>query len=294
MTINNTGEICWRSLLFVPANNARFVEKARTSQADAIILDLEDAVLAEHKAEARSAVQDIAATLCTETRDVLVRINRPLSLAVRDIEATVNEHVKAVVVAKAASAQHLMLLAEILEEREYALGLPTGQTKLLPLIETAEAVGRMDEIASCPRVVALVCGDEDLAADLGCNPDSETLAAVKFKLVLVAAHHGIRPLGLMGSIAEFRETDRYGMSVNRSNAVGLKGTLCIHPSQVDIANSAFTPSMEQIESARRIVDAADAARRSGIGAVGLDGKMIDAPVLRRAQNLLKEGQRFVG
>ncbi|WP_197435490.1 HpcH/HpaI aldolase/citrate lyase family protein [Agrobacterium vitis] len=290
--MNDAGDMCWRSLLFVPANNARYAQKALTSEADAIVLDLEDAVLPEHKVQARSSVQAITESLSTGKRDVLVRINRPLSLAVRDIEAAVSRHVRAIVVAKASSDQHLRLLSEILEERENALGLQTGYTKLLPLLETAEAIRRIDEIASCPRVVALVCGDEDLAADLGCSPDSETLSAVKCDLILAAALHGVRPLGLMGSIADFSDLESFGKAVSRSMALGLKGTLCIHPNQVKIANRGFTPSSDQLEYARQIVEAANAARVNGVGAVGFDGKMIDAPVLRRAQNLLKEGQRL--
>jgi citrate lyase subunit beta/citryl-CoA lyase len=99
-------------------------------------------------------------------------------------------------------------------------------------------------------------------------------------------------MGLLGSIAEFRDLERYGGSVKRSNAAGLKGTLCIHPAQVDIANKGFTPSAEQLEHAARVVAAAEAARRSGAGAAGLDGKMIDAPVLRRAENVLKAGRIY--
>ncbi|KNY13270.1 hypothetical protein AKG11_30150 [Shinella sp. SUS2] len=292
--MDHLGEIYWRSLLFVPANNIRFVEKAQTSSADAIILDLEDSVLPEHKIQARSTLQNNATTLSTEKRDVLVRINRPLSLAVRDIERAIHRQVKAIVVAKAESAQHLALLSEILEERERALEIPAGHTKLVPLIETGAAVRRIDEIASCPRVVALACGDEDLAADLQCDPDSETLAAVKYDLVLACGLRGIRPLGLMGSIAEYRDMEKYGSSVSRSAALGLKGTLCIHPKQVGVANNGFAPSPERIEQARRIVEAADTARAHGAGAIGLDGNMIDAPVLRRARNLLKEGERFAG
>ncbi|MER8805271.1 CoA ester lyase, partial [Mesorhizobium sp. M0998] len=113
---------------------------------------------------------------------------------------------------------------------------------------------------------------------------------VKYRLVLAAALRGIRPLGLLGSIAEFRDIEKYGSFVRRSNAVGLRGTLCIHPSQVDVANSGFAPSEEQLEHARRVVEAAEAARKSGDGAVGLDGMMIDAPVLRRAANMLKRGR----
>jgi citrate lyase subunit beta/citryl-CoA lyase len=294
MTTEREADVYWRSLLFVPANNARYAAKARTSFADGIIIDLEDAVLPEHKTEARGAVRRLAAELRTSTRDVLVRINRPLTLAVRDIEEAVCEDVKAIVVAKAASADHLSLLSEIIEEREVALGLPFGHTKLLPLIETADAVSRLDEIASFPRVAALVCGDEDLAADLGCEPASETLVAVKYRLVLAAALRGIRPLGLLGSIAEFRDIETYGSYIARSNAAGLKGTLCIHPSQIGIANKGFAPSHEQLEYARRVVEAAEVARRDGAGAVGLDGKMIDAPVLRRAENLLKAGSLYLG
>lgn len=288
--MNHAEDVHWRSLLFVPANNARYLEKARTSRADAIVLDLEDAVLTEHKAEARSAVQGMAASVRTGSRDVLVRINRPLSLAVRDIEAAVCEHVKAIVVAKSAGAGHLALLSEVLDQQEAASGLSPGHTKLLPLIETADAVARLEEIASSSRVIAIACGDEDLAAVLGCDPNSETVIAVKYRLVLAAALRGIRPLGLLGSIAEFRDIEKYRSFVRRSNDAGLKGTLCIHPSQVDVANRGFAPDDEQLEYARRVVEAAEVARKSGAAAVALDGKMIDAPVLRRAENVLKAVQ----
>jgi citrate lyase subunit beta/citryl-CoA lyase len=292
MKLNLAKDVYWRSLLFVPANNARHIAKARTSTADAIIIDLEDAVLAEHKVDARTAVQGLAADLRADGRDVLVRVNRPLSSAVRDIEAAVCENVQAIVVAKTASADHLSLLSEVLEEREASLGLPPGHTKFLPLIETAGAFVQLDQIASCPRVVALVCGDEDLAADLGCDPGSETLAAMKHRLVLAAALRDIRPLGLLGSIAEFRDIEKYRSFVQRSNAAGLRGTLCIHPAQVDVANKGFVPSEEQLDYARRIVAAAETARLGGAGSIGLDGKMIDAPVLRRAENLLKVGALY--
>lgn len=279
----------WRSLLFVPANNARFVEKAITSNADAIILDLEDAVLPEHKAEARDAVCDVANSVKKMGRDILVRINRPMALAVRDIEAAVCEAVTALVVAKAASVDHLALLTEVIEHREAALCLPVGHTKLVPLIETADAVARLDEIASSPRVVAIVCGDEDLAADLCCDPASETLTAIKYRLIIAAALKGIRPFGLIGSISEFRDVEKFRSFVSRSNAAGLKGTLCIHPAQVDIANEGFAPSQAELDYAKRVVGAAEAARARGAGAVALDGKMVDAPVIRRAEGLLQAG-----
>lgn len=294
MALETARDIYWRSLLFVPANNLRFAEKASRCSADAIVLDLEDAVLAEQKVEARLGIRKVAESLSNGKCDVLVRINRPLSFAVPDIEAAVCKHVDGIMVAKAAGAEHLKLLGEILEEREKALGLPQGHTKLVPLIETPEAVGRLDEIATSPRVVAIVCGDEDLAADLGCNPESEPLIAIKHRLVLSAALAGIRPLGLLGSIAEFRDLEKYQSLVRRSRAAGLKGTLCIHPNQIDVANQGFGPSREEVEYATQVVEAAASARQNGAAAVGLEGKMIDAPVLRRAENLLNAVARSKG
>lgn len=286
--------VYWRSLLFVPANNARYAEKALTSGADAIIIDLEDSVLDEGKAEARAAIPRLVDELSKTFDNILVRTNRPLSLCVRDIETVVCKHVTGIVVAKCAGAEHLAILSELIEEREAALGLPRKHTKLLPLIETSDAVARLDEIASSPRVVAIVCGDEDLAAELGCEPDSETLIAVKHRLVLAAARQGIMPLGLHGSIAEYRDLSRYAHFVDRSKAAGLKGTLCIHPNQVSIANNGFRPTKEQLDKAKRVVEAAEAARKTGVGSAGLDGRMIDAPVLLRAARMLKAEKKFAG
>lgn len=292
MSIECHNTIPWRSLLFVPANKARFVAKARISDADAIIIDLEDAILPGQKADARAQVPGMVADLSSAGRNVLVRINRPLPLAIRDIEASVSAQVSALVVAKASSAEHLALIGEAVAESEARLGLPEGHTRLVPLIETAGGVARMEEIASSPRVVAMACGDEDLAADLLCEPDSETIVAIKHRLVLAAALKNVWPLGLLGSITEFRDTEAYGASVRRSREAGLRGTLCIHPAQVAIANHGFAPSSSLIEQAARVVEAAEAAQRAGSGTVGLDGRMIDAPVLRRACQILAAARSY--
>lgn len=286
MSIECRDAVFWRSLLFVPANKARFAAKAKVCDADAVIVDLEDAILPAQKAEARAQVPGLVADLSSAGRNVLVRINRPLPLAIRDIEASVSAQVSALVIAKTSSAEHLALIGEAVAESEARLGLPEGHTKLVPLIETAGGVARMEEIASSPRVVALVCGDEDLAADLLCEPDSETIVAIKHRLVLAAALKNVWPLGLLGSIAGFRDTEAYGASVRRSREAGLRGTLCIHPVQVAIANHGFAPSSSQIDHATRVVDAAQAAQSAGSGTIGLDGRMIDAPVLRRARQVL--------
>lgn len=271
----------WRSLLFVPAMVEKFVENAKTSRADGVVIDLEDSVLLKDKDEARARVKEIARRLKAERRDVIVRINRPLSLAVRDIEMAIGPDVDAIMVAKASGAEHLALLAEVVSQKERALGLQR-RTSFVPLLETPEAIARLTEICKTERVVAVVCGDEDLATELGCQPTSETITNIKFQLVLAAARAGVLPLGLIGTIAEFRDTVTYQGYLERSRDAGLKGTLCIHPSQVDLANEAFLPTEAEIRHARRVIAAAAEAEARGAAAVALDGAMIDPPVVRRA------------
>jgi citrate lyase subunit beta / citryl-CoA lyase len=290
MDTRTSTKASWRSLLFVPADNDRFVEKACAGTADAIILDLEDAVLFDRKDVARQGVARAASSLAAAGKEVLVRINRPFAMALRDLEACIGPHVCGLVVAKTEGATHLGLLTEVVEELEAGMGLAQGHTRLVPLVESAQAVMRLEEIAAASRVVAIVCGDEDLSADLACDPSSETMLAIKHRLVLAAAAAEVRPIGLMGSIGEFRDLAAYQACLERSQAAGLKGTLCIHPAQVDLANRAFTPSESQILKARRIVEAADQAKGRA-AAVGLDGAMIDAPVVRRAQALLAAAAR---
>jgi citrate lyase subunit beta / citryl-CoA lyase len=290
--MNHRREIFWRSMLFVPANNARYVEKARRSSADAIIIDLEDAVLPENKAVARTIVKEVAKSIKSSRRDVLVRINRPLTMALPDIAASICKDVDGLVVAKTASIDHVSLLGEVIAEHELANGLGEGHTSILPLIETPEAVANMEKIASAPRVAAVVCGDEDLAAELECPPHSETIISIKHDLVVAAAKAGVRPLGLLGSISEFKNIELYQSFVEKSRVAGLKGTLCIHPDQVDIANKGFSPTPDEVSQAQRVIEAAEKARLAGAGAAALDGRMIDLPVLLRAQKLLTSAKHY--
>ena len=132
----NRTRAAWRSLLFVPAMVEKFVEKAASLRADAVIIDLEDSVLHKEKEVARGRVAEIARLLRTEGRDVVVRINRPLSLAVRDIEMAVGPDVDAIMIAKTSSAEHLSPIGEVITERETALGLALGRTAIVPLLET--------------------------------------------------------------------------------------------------------------------------------------------------------------
>jgi citrate lyase subunit beta/citryl-CoA lyase len=277
----------WRSLLYVPVNVERFVEGAHAAGADAIILDLEDAIAPSEKTSARTVVASAAARVSRAGADVAVRINRPLSLAVDDIFASVGPHVGTLVLPKIAGPGHVRLLSETVAEAEAKNGVAIGHTRFIVMIETAAAALDVARVAAAdPRVAALVLGTEDLATDLGVDPAADVLLPLHAALVAAAVATGLLPLGLVGSIAEFRDLDAFGEIARRSRAYGYRGAACIHPSQIPALHAAFTPHPQEVERARKIIAAYDAALASGLGAISLDGRMIDIPVANRARALL--------
>jgi citrate lyase subunit beta/citryl-CoA lyase len=277
----------WRSLLFVPANVERFVDAAHTTGADAIELDLEDAVAPAEKAAARNNVRAAAAKVSRNGAHVVVRINRPLSLAIDDVNASVGPNVGSLALPKVMGADHVRLISELVAEAEHRTGAAVGSTRFIVMIETAEAVLRAREIANAdPRVVALTLGTEDLATDLGVDPAAEVLESYHATLVAAAVSARVLPLGLVGSIAQFRDLEAFAAIARRSRAFGYRGAACIHPRQIPVLNTAFTPDPADVERARSIVAAYDAAHAGGQGAIALDGHMIDVPVAERARALI--------
>ena len=186
----------WRSLLFVPVIAKKFVDGAASRGADGIILDIEDSVPPAEKPRARTLLQEAAETVSRGGADVLVRINRPLRLAVPDIEAAISPQVQALALPKVESANHLRLLCEVIDELEADRGMVVGTTKLLVMIETAEAFFDMPAIARAdPRVVAMTLGAEDFALSVGMLPEAEGLLFPKQQMIIAARAAGILPLG---------------------------------------------------------------------------------------------------
>jgi citrate lyase subunit beta / citryl-CoA lyase len=278
----------WRSMLFVPVTARRFVEGAARRGADAIILDLEDAVAASEKERARTLVPEAAELVARGGADVVVRLNRPMRMTVRDLEAVIGPGVHAVALPKAESAQHVELVAEIIDELEAERGIPVGTTKMLAMVETCSAFFRINEIAKAsPRLVALNLGAEDFATAAGMLPEAEGLFMPKQMCVFAARAAGIMPMGFVGTVAEFHDLDGFRATVRRSRRLGFVGASVIHPSQVQILNEEFRPGAAEVEHARRVVGAYDKALAEGVGAVTVDGKMIDVPVVERAKLLLQ-------
>ena len=277
----------WRSMMFVPVNVDKFVEGAHTRGADVIILDLEDSILPKDKERARTLIQAAAPKVSRGGADVLVRINREMRHCVRDLEAIVNPQIFGFMLPKAQSAQHVQLVAEICDELEAERGMTNGHTKIVAMIETAEAFFHVKEIAaSHSRVVAITLGSEDFALSVGMVPEAEGLFYPKQQIVLAARAAGVLPLGFIGTVADYKDLDTFRATVRRSRRIGFTGASVIHPSQIAILNEEFRPSADEVEKARRVVSAFEVAAKGNAGAIEVDGKMVDIPVVERARRTL--------
>ena len=277
----------WRSLMYVPVNVEKYVDKAHTRGADAIQLDLEDSVPPGEKERARTLVEKAAARVRRGGADVIVRINRPLSLAVRDLEHSICPDVNGIAVTKVDSASHVKLLDELVTELEEKRGMTVGHTKLITMIETPDAFGRIDEIPrASERVVAMNIGGEDFALECDMQPEDDVLLHPKQRMIIAARAAGVMPLGFIGTVAGFGDWDKFRQMVRRSRRFGFDGAGCIHPGQVTIVNEEYSPSADEVAYAKKIIEMDRQAAASGRGSFALDGKMIDIPIIVRAQKLL--------
>jgi citrate lyase subunit beta/citryl-CoA lyase len=278
----------WRSLMYVPVNVDKYVDKAHTRGADVIQLDLEDSVPPAEKANARKLVEAAAAKVRRGGADVVVRINQPLSLAVRDLEHSICPDVDGIACTKIDSASHVRLLDELVSELEQKRGMPAGHTKFITMIETADAFFRIREIVSASaRTVACNIGGEDFALDCNMQPSGEALFYPKQHMIIAANAAGILPLGFIDSVAGFGDWDKFRKMARRSRDFGFMGAGCIHPGQVTIVNEEYTPGAEEVEFARKVIRLNEDAAKSGRGSFSLDGKMIDIPIIVRAEKLLR-------
>lgn len=277
----------WRSLLFVPVLAERFVAKAHTRGADAIILDLEDSIIPANKAAARAALAASVPRVAQGGADVTVRINRPLDLAVPDIAAAVMPGVAALMLPKVMGPEHVRLLAELVTDREAALGMPIGHTRFLVLIEEPAALPHLFAIAAQPRMAGMSVGGEDMATELGATPSADSMYVFAMQGLAACRAAGILPMGSMGQLANINDLDSYRAGLKRGRALGFTTASCIHPAHVPIINEEYGASPAELDRARRLLAAFDTAVAAGEGAVAFEGSMIDLPVVIRARRLLE-------
>ena len=305
-----------RSELCVPGTSERMLEKAPSLGADIVMLDLEDAVAPDDKPRARenviAALRELDWSGCTVT----LRINGlDTHYCYRDIVDVVEQSgrwLDTVLIPKASCAGDVHLVATLLTQIEDALGLDK-RIGISALIETAPGMVKVDEIAAaCPeRMEALIFGVADYAASIqshtasigGSDPHYAVLSDPNgdggaerelhwgdqwhFALARIAVScraHGLRPID--GPFGDFGDPDGYVAAARRASVLGFEGKWCIHPSQIELANSVFSPDDQLISRTRRIMAAMEEASKSGRGAVSLEGRLIDAASLRMAEHLL--------
>ena len=277
-----------RSLVFVPGNRANMLERARSFDADIIMVDLEDSVPPGEKATAGDMAREWVPALHGEGKRVMVRVNSlDTGLTRRELETVVCPELRGVSLGKVESVRDIRTLDGLLRPLEAAAGLEVGSLWVIPWIETAKAMWDARAIAeSSPRVVAIAFGAEDFTNDMGIErTDTGEEVSVPRAMVPIAARAG--DVGALDSpFVRFRDPDALREDAGRARRMGYTGKFAIHPAQLEIINDTFSPSADEIDYARRIVEAWDAAEAAGRGSLALDGRMVDVPVVKRAQNLL--------
>lgn len=277
----------WRSLLFVPAHVERFVARAHERGADGVILDLEDAVPPAEKEGARARLAASVAGIAGAGTAAMVRVNHGLRAIGRDLEAAVHPGLAAIVLPKVEEPGFVREVAEAVGELEAERGLPPGGVRLVLQVETPGALFGLPAIAGAhPRVAALTLGPEDYSAAMGGVPEEDVLFAPNYAVLLAARAAGILPLGFVGSIGDFSDIPAFAERARRARRMGFRGALVVHPSQVGPLNEAFAPTAGEVAWARRVVEGDRAARAEGRGAFQVDGRMVDLPVVRRAEEIL--------
>ncbi|MDR0200730.1 MAG: CoA ester lyase [Delftia acidovorans] len=270
-----------RSLLYVPATSARMLASAGRRGADALVLDLEDAIAPAQKEQARAMLQPAIASLRGQC-PVLVRINADTALAQADTEAALQAGCDGLVIPKVESAADVQRIAALADIH----GSPP--VLLQAIVETPAGLLHLQDIArASPRLVSLAFGGEDFATALGVAPTPQALAMPAQAVVIAAVAAGLHPVGLAGSIGGYADLAQFGELARLSRALGMQGAACIHPAQLAAVHAAFGASEEDLRQARDTVLAYEQALAQGQGAVAVGGRMVDAPIAERARQLLR-------
>ena len=278
-----------RSLLFVPGNQARMLERASGLKPDAFIPDMEDSVPIDEKANAREVTSSYLAKLASGGVPVIPRVNSlDTGLLDDDLAAVVSEHIFGVSVGKIETPDDIALISSKLEALERNAGIEAGSVRLVPWIETAMAIVHLYEICGAsPRIVGVAFGAEDFTNDMGIERTESEAETFFARNSIAVAARAADVLALDTPYFGFRDPDGLRENATTAKQYGFKGKFAIHPAQIDIINETFSPSAAEIEHARRVVEAFEEAASRGRGSTSLDGKVVDVPVVKRAQAVLE-------
>lgn len=280
-------------MMFAPGNHARKVEKCFTLGADAVILDLEDAVAVNEKEATRAVVLEALAK--DRTCQGYVRVNAcDTDFCFGDLKAVVAKGVDGIILPKVESGHQLQMVDWIIANLEREQGLATGGVDLIPIIETGAGMLALEKIAnSATRVkrMAFGAGDYTLDMDSSWSRDESELADARARILLASRAAGLEP-PIDTVWIEIKDDEGFANSCELGRRLGFQGKLCIYPTQVSVANVAFTPSDAEIEKARRVVAAFEEAEAAGSASIQVDGFFVDYPIVEKARRILALMQRI--
>jgi len=276
----------FRSLLFVPGNNSRFLEKAKTTQADIVCFDLEDSIPDSEKVNARNLIKDALKSRSQYAPDIYVRTNSPASGKIPDdLEKIIQKGIDGIVIPKVNNSKELLKIKKIITSLEKKRKL--DPVSLIPSIESAQGVVNAYDIASCSkRISALVFGVFDLLNDMGIEytKQSEGAKYARAKVPLDAKAAGIHAIDAIWQDLKDENGLKEDCIIGKN--LGYAGKSIIHPEQIPITHEAFMPNKSEIEWAHKVCDTYLESTKKGKGATVVDGKMIDEVHYKRAKALL--------
>ena len=277
----------YRTKLFTPANDLRKAGKALMSDADAAVLDLEDAVALSEKINARAALKE--ALSLPRSGDVFVRVNgAQTEFILGDLLAAVTKGVKGIVLAKSESAEEVRQVDWLMDKIERERGLAPGGLELIPFIESANAIINAYSIASaCPRISRMFFGGVDYVLDIGTSfsKGGSEIFYARSQLVVASRAAGIEaPIDTV--YPDFKDIEGLIADAKAVRQMGFQGKLAIHPGQVGPLNEVFTPTTAEISWAKRIVAVFDESEAKGQAVLQVDGKMIEYPIANRARRII--------
>ncbi len=282
-------DIVMRSILSVPGNRPAMLEKARSLPADALHLDLEDAVPPAEKDLARQTVRQVLPGFALLGQMIVVRVNSlSTGLTGADLEAVICLQVDAISLPKSESAEDVARVDSMLAAREKDLGQPVGTTGLLVWIETPKAVLAASQIASASaRTIALLLGADDFTREMGIprTKEGNELDFARWMVALAARAAGV--LAIDTGYPDFRDEEGLVKEAWRARRMGFHGKFLIHPGQIDPVNRVFSPSPEEAHEAQRVLAAFEEALALGHATTSLDGSLIDTAIAGRARRILE-------
>lgn len=291
MSFNYTKNTVRRSRLIMPANVAKFVEKAYLRNADCVVLDLEDSVPKAEKAATRQLIKELIPVASKGGSEVFVRVNNSEEYLQADIEASVWPGLDGLYIPKVESRTEIQAIEKRVEKLEQERGIPAGKIKLSVLIESCKGYININKIASASeRVDSLSLGIEDFLRDAGMVENAETyygLMVPRIQINIVARAHNKIPMGLIGSLANYGDGKAFEKSAELAYQYGFLGASCINPANVETLNRTFTPKADEVEQAKNIIAVFEEAITQGRGSITFEGKMIDYVHYDRAKALVE-------